>query len=371
MGLNPPNVKEHFALKLLSLSNLEIQELLTFLFRKLGYRIEDMLPEGDLLYLHLAKQEQEKIEHCLACWTGSKRILAADFVQSFLKNPPFSPADGVHFEKGFFLSPYAFGTGFKQEALKFQITLLSGDELSNLLIQQGLTYYFPSFLGALGKMVIKKLPWVVTPILVIYAFLMVQTLKSGPLPSIVSVRPSPGSSTSPPPLSTGNARVSLLGPSFAVEIQKPDELYSRMDLAKEPLKKPTQKETTHLKNPSHTEIESPPPIVPTPPPVIQTPPPQLRHPIQRPTPKPTLLPPPNLRPTPPRRPPQGGHTASAGSIINRYKNMVDLENKYYSIARELEKQHYKAKAKTYYQKYLKVAPDGDFAEQAREALKRL
>lgn len=340
---------ENLTLKLLSLSQDEVEELFTFLFRKLHFRVEKAAREEDLLYLHLVSQTEENSHHALACWTGGKRILAIDFLQSFLKTPPFPLPPEITFEKGFFLSPYKFGADFKEEAEKNKISLLSGENLAELLVQNNLTYYFPSFLQAVGKLLWKKLPLIITPLLLLYGFFMIQTLR----PHHESVIHEPSNNSEP----SSHQEVSLLTPSFAVNIEKPNELYKRIDLNEAPVSKPQPPRKSELPEHPPSLIEVQPEPGPSPPPAPAKPVP-LQHP------KPNKLKSASPHPTP-------SNSENPYRVINKYNKVVDLEQKYYLTARDLEKRHFNGKAKAYYQKYLRVAPEGDFAEEARAALKRL
>jgi len=364
MGSVEGKSKENLTFKLLSLSQAEIEELLTFLFRKLHYGVIESTHEGDLLYFHLTAQEGRFLRHALACWTGGNRILAPDFLQSFLKTPPFT---GTTFQRGFFLSPYEFAADFKQEAEKNHITPISGQGLLELLEAQGLDYYFPSFLEAIGKRLRKRLPWIIAPLILVYGIFMYETVRTHtePVnlgePTVVATE-SPTPTESPVPAPTENSEVSLLTPERVAQVEQPNVLYKRIEMPSGPIPKKTQA-------PSINELPETLPTETSPPPILQLPP-SVEKPSQR---KPASKPTPSPRPAskPSAQPKQAPAPASAYKIINKYSHTVDLEEKYFRTAEALDKQHYNAKAKAYYQKYLQIAPDGDYADIARAALKRL
>lgn len=358
--------KNDFTFKLLSLRRSEIEELLTFLLRKLGYRVEEARWEGDLFYFHIVKLEGDQIHHALACWTGGKRIMAPDFLQSFLKTPPLVPPIGTNFERGFFLSPYEFHAEFRTEAERNRITPINGDTLKDFLIEHRLTYYFPSFLEAIGRELVKFTPVIVPALILVFAIFAFLTLEPQHTSVIQTQTPAP-----PPvaqPEKPSGPEVSLLNPSMTANVEEPLEIYKRIDIPKMTPAAKTASPSKRNELPENVKIETPPPALPIPhkPPTRTT---VTKHHLGNATPSRVQSPP--QRPMNPKRPRTPSSGTSAYQIISKYNRTVDLEEKYYSIARDLEKKHYNAKAKSYYLKYLQIAPDGDYADAARAALKRL
>jgi hypothetical protein len=62
---------------------------------------------------------------------------------------------------------------------------------------------------------------------------------------------------------------------------------------------------------------------------------------------------------------------SKWEIVERYKQIIELDEKYYNIAVESDRYGYKNQAILYYRKYLFVAPSGPHAQEVRSRLAQL
>ncbi len=333
--------KDELALKLLSLSPSEISELLTFLFRKMHYRVAETTFRDGLLYLHLVQNKGQESAHYLATWTGGKKSLDLPFLQQFLQSSPLTAQEGIPFQQGILISPYEFSPEFEATAKQHNILPISGQTLSQLLLENELTYYFPTLLEALGKHLWKKLPYVVAPLFLLYALFMYETMK----PHSNTAPPHADSPTTTTETGNGSNEVSLLSPAFSVPVDAQNEAYKRISTESVPAvesKKPKPIEARKSSN----KLNAKPSEKPQPAHVAHK---QEKHP----------------------KPSSKKGTPSAGRIIHHYTNVVDLEEKYYLMAKDLEKYHHKAKAKAYYQRYLRISPNGAHAAEAKQSLTRL
>lgn len=348
-----------FTRRILSLSPAEIGELLSFLFIKMQYRIGETAQEDNLLYLDLIQPSPAQAQHTLACWTGEKKSLDTAFLQGFLRDAPIKPSDGTSYVRGFILSPYEFSPDFQSAAGNFGITLFDGPRLADLLVQHEFTYYLPEVVEEAAPVSWKKLiPFLLIPVILIYAFFAYETFgkhekNHGNLPGLLGIPQGQSAANGP--------SVSLLTPSNAAPLQNYYETYKRADVqeklsiheikpekkpALQPAPQPQPTETAPRPSPQPSPIESP---------KVKT---QTRRPVTR-------------------KPAHSSHKAHSESnvhirfvILHKYQDVVDLEEKYYLIARDLAKHGQRAEAKIYYKRYLKVAPGGGHAAEARDAISR-
>jgi len=338
MGLPFPGLnKNEYALKLLALSDAEAQELLSFLFRKMQYRIGESVIRDGVLWMVLTQQSDAGIVYTLACWTGTKKALDLQFLQSFLKDPPFVLPEGQTFANGFLISPYEFSEDFQDTTKHLGITIFSGKALSELLIQHDLTYNFPTTLEVTGRMLRRYLPFIAIPLVLIYGLFTYLTLTNGSNP-----RPKPSPSETPSQVAgsiPSSSLVSLVTSSNIVELDRPNEFYKRVELSETVSLVPERKlvpQRVVVSNP-HGHLASTPRV-------------HSKNPTKT---------TPNLT----------GKTTPS-HLVRQYDTKVDLEEKYYGRASALQKHGYSAQAKHWARIYLKRFPEGEYAENAKKMLNK-
>jgi hypothetical protein len=405
--------RQEIALKLLDLETLEIEEILSSLFRRSGYRIVETLLNQDILYFHLTDTQEEKLRHTIACWVSDEKMLLPQKIVTLFKNSPWSSHEEIVFESAILLTPYTLPEPIRQEIKPTGIELVDGSRFLDLLDKFEVPYRIPTSWNVFTKKYGKKIPFFLIPVFLVLTFFVYKSLlKNSPASSSSNnaVTPLPLSS-SPLPQTTPQSNPQTLGQTQTPPTPSPTPMQTSAGVAL-----PTPSTTA---NPQTTSPKLPPkaaektksaPIAPKKHVIISKkiavkektlkPPknqkakvaflkntkPQMKksfaqsyptsnrysaNPVQRVSIKKQKKKSLHKKSLTVKPIPYNAPQRIAERVERYYTNIFDLDKKYYLMGLDFQHRHLYGLAREYFQKSLEISPNGPYSAKAQNALKSL